>query len=217
MKSRGLGAGDGVACLLMAAGLSRRMGGESKLLLPASRGETVFERSLKACIGGGYSRVVVVTGHESHAITSLARSLGAPTVINQDFHRGLHSSIRHGVIALSEDTKAWADELGFVVALADMPRLQASHHDLARTAFVGAAISPRLTRPTDGVRFGHPVGIHRAFAEEILAEPDSDTGCGYLFNRHPEARADFRAEDSAFYDDVDDPESYARWFAGLES
>ena len=80
-----------VTAIILAAGLSRRMGERNKLLLPI--GEAPMIRHMvnvyRAATGG---RVVVVTGHQADKIDSALSGSGAETFSNADFAQGQPTS-----------------------------------------------------------------------------------------------------------------------------
>src|SRR3712207_287446 len=112
-----------VACLLLAAGCSRRMLGENKLLVELG-GCTILRRVAEEACRAPFSIVVLVTGHEQNAITE--QVLGLPIVLahNENYERGMHSSIRAGLLALGSSAKF------FAVCLADQPFLTAEDYGI---------------------------------------------------------------------------------------
>lgn len=104
---------DAVAAVVLAAGLSSRMG-RNKLLLELG-GESVLRRAVKAAIAGGLAPVLVVIGNDHELAQEELAGLPCATVYNPLFETGMTSSLQAGIFALP-DTAA-----GAVVMLADMP------------------------------------------------------------------------------------------------
>ena len=102
-----------VACLLLAAGSSTRMG-RNKMLLELD-GETVLRRAAKVAVSAGLDPVIVVTGHEPAAAESQVDGLGCTTVFNAEHDAGIHTSVYCGIGSLTDDVGA------AIVMLADMP------------------------------------------------------------------------------------------------
>ena len=105
-----------IAAIVLAAGLSRRMG-SAKLLLDL-HGEPVIRRSVGA-LAGLVDEIVVVTGAEDTALRQALAGLPVRFAVNPHPERGQGTSIACGVRALESSTRA-----AFVV-LGDQPRLPA--------------------------------------------------------------------------------------------
>jgi molybdenum cofactor cytidylyltransferase len=118
---------------------------------------------------------------------------GCDVVFSTDAERGMGASLAAGI-------DASADSEGWIVALADMPRIAVSTVEaVARTLDGGASIVVPFYQ---GQR-GHPVGFgpeHR----DALRELDGDTGARALLAAHQVARLDL--DDPGILRDVDTPE-----------
>src|SRR4051794_11914516 len=107
---------SGVAAVILAAGSSRRMGGENKLT--ATIGGTPLVRiAAKAALAGGADPVVIVTGHAPDDVRNAVSGLPVAFAHNPDYRDGLSTSLRAGVAALPSDI------VGVAALLADMPRV----------------------------------------------------------------------------------------------
>ena len=88
-----------IPAIVLAAGLSRRMGRENKLLLPYGKG-TVLGAVLQQITALNWAGTYVVTGHESELVSEVLRNYPVEALYNPDFERGQGSSIRAGLAAL---------------------------------------------------------------------------------------------------------------------
>ena len=72
--------------IVLAAGLSRRMGAENKLLLPF-RGETILETTISNILEADIGEVIVVVGHEAEQVKKILnkRFSNLKIVENPDF------------------------------------------------------------------------------------------------------------------------------------
>jgi molybdenum cofactor cytidylyltransferase len=198
-----------LSCLLMAAGQSKRMGASNKLLLPIE-GKSVVRRSAESLKRLPFKEIIAVTGFESPMIEAELESLGIGFVHNENFPTGMHSSIRAGILALSDTSH------GFVVVLADQPWIDDSVFHRLIDEF-SLRTGPRiLTSWSDGKR-GNPTIISSDFIPEILAEPDGDYGCSYLFKRHPNVVVEVQVQDPGILIDIDTPEDYRIYRQGIPS
>jgi len=169
-----------VSALILAAGQGTRASGFKPLL--DWRGESFVAkvyRSLRE--SGGFQKVLVVTGFADRKIQAELTQMGAPSVYNANHAQGMHSSIKAGVHQLASGPES---PNGLLVALVDQPHLGPEDFRPLVRAFQTSDRS--LIRPTYKARFGNPCILGADHFKEILAEPDLDRGCAYLFQRHPE-------------------------------
>ncbi len=106
-----------VAGVVLAAGLSSRMG-TNKLLLELS-GQTVLRRAVGTALAAGLEPILVVLGNERERAEAELAGLHCTKVFNEDFARGINTSLRAGIAAVPAGVAA------AVVLLADMPFVSA--------------------------------------------------------------------------------------------
>lgn len=168
------------------------MRGPNKLLLEVD-GRPLVRRTLDEIRRVPFHEVIVVTGAHAEAVRSACGD--AWFVHNAEHARGMHASIKAGVRALDACD-------AFFVCLADQPRFD---HRTLLALMEGEG----LTAPVFDGRRGHPVLIPAKHIPEILAHPDGDHGCAYLFDRHPLSLIEIA--DEGVVVDVDTPADYARY------
>src|SRR5690554_4236235 len=88
-----------LGAVVLAAGLSSRMGTRNKLLLPF-HGEAILRRVVRACLAVCDLPVRVVTGHEADRIAALLADLPVVLVHNPDYRAGQMTSLVAGLRAL---------------------------------------------------------------------------------------------------------------------
>lgn len=146
--------------ILLAAGLSRRMGNANKLLLRF--GET----SLITRVAGRYCalglRVTVVLGHEADGIRATLGNLPLKTVLNSDYVAGQDSSILTGLGAIH------ADGPGVLMSVGDLPLLETSDISQLCDAFLKSA-RDRIFMPCHNGQRGHPVILPADIARDLKA------------------------------------------------
>jgi molybdenum cofactor cytidylyltransferase len=193
-----------IAALVLAAGQSRRMGPDNKLLAEID-GKPMVVRAAEAALASQAEPVILVTGYERGRVEAALAGLDLGSVHNPDYAQGLSTSLHRGLAALP----AGID--GVVVALGDMPRVEAAAIDRLIAAFnpiEGRAICV----PTwDGKR-GNPV----LFASRFLAEMQEiagDVGARHLIGAYPELVAEVAMDETdaghGVLIDVDTPEALA--------
>ena len=105
--------GREIAGVLLAAGMSSRMGA-NKLFLELG-GETLLRRAVRAGIAARLEPLIVVLGYESDRARAEIEGLSCRAVVNARYGEGMNTSVSAGISALGEDAEA------AVVMLADMP------------------------------------------------------------------------------------------------
>lgn len=189
-----------VGALVLAAGLSRRMGEGNKLLAPLD-GAPLVARSVDAALASRARPVVVVTGHEAERVRAALAGRAVVFADNPDYAAGLSASLRAGIGALGGALD------GAVVCLADMPWVRAAHVDALVAAFEAVGERPICVPTFEGQR-GNPVlWPARYFA--ALAALRGDTGARALLAAHAAEVCYVPVADPGVTLDVDTPAALA--------
>ncbi|OAN73577.1 molybdopterin-binding protein [Jannaschia sp. EhC01] len=187
-----------VAVIVLAAGLSRRMGARNKLLLPV--GGVPMIRHMVGVYAQITARpVVVVTGHEAPEIEAALAGSGADTVFNREHAQGQPTSVACGLRAAPAD-------LPVLIGLGDQPLLSAD--DLR--ALIAAHLAgdrDRISIPLHNDRRGNPIVIPAALRARLLEDPASP-GCKKFTRAHPEHVHFHPLSAPGFYADIDTPEAF---------
>jgi molybdenum cofactor cytidylyltransferase len=197
---------DRVAGVVLAAGLSSRMG-KNKMLLELG-GRTLVRRAVETALAAGLDPVLVVVGHESDRVRAQLRGLSCAPVLNPEYARGMNTSVRAGIRALPEDIGA------AVVLLGDMPLVDARMMRALVEAFCGSPASPLVISTYGGV-VAPPILYARAvFAELRALEADA---CGkQVVKRHRPEGIEL-AWPSEALTDLDEPADLERVRSRLEA
>jgi molybdenum cofactor cytidylyltransferase len=153
-----------ISIILLAAGLSRRMGAANKLLLPF-QGKTMLETTLDHLLQVTNAEIIVVLGHEAEQIRPLLENYKVKVVFNPNFENGMTSSIQAGVNAASEQSA------GFMTCLSDMPLIQAVDYQYLADVFLDKIQSePRvIVQPVFEGKPGNPVIFSNIYKPDILS------------------------------------------------
>lgn len=189
-----------ISAIILAAGLSSRMGDAQKLVLPyqgkplLSHMLTSLDESLLV------SKVIAVTGHEAEAVRAVCSNYNIETVHNEQFCDGLASSIRVGVQACEDN----AD--GILICHGDMPLISKDHIQALCTAFLRH--SDKIIMPSFRGRQGNPLLWPKRYFSR-LKSLKGDRGAKAILQENLDAiiRVDF--DDEAILFDVDDPATLA--------
>lgn len=189
-----------VAAVVLAAGLSKRMGPTNKLLADLG-GETMIKRVVKVVLASDVDMVVVVTGHEQMRVESALEGLSVSLVHNPGFKEGLGSTVRQGVSSLPVSIEA------VVMALGDMPKITPAHINRLLAAYAGSK-SRDIFVPTYTGRRGNPVLFSRCYFRELSNIP-GDTGGRELLQTYSARLCEVEMDDDAVLMDVDEPAALA--------
>ncbi len=191
-----------IAALVLAAGLSRRMG-TNKLLLPFGK-RTVLTQVISVLQDCLLDEILVVTGHEWEKVKGMVRhySRRSPMrfVYNPSYASGdMLSSIQAGLAALHNDSRCEAA----LVALGDQPQIE------RRIALqVIAAHTPSaVVIPSFNRHGGHPILIDRACWPDILALPIG-ASLRDVWRAHPDWLRYIDVDTETILRDMDTPDDY---------
>lgn len=157
--------------IILAAGLSSRMGTENKLLLPF-RGKKILEVVLDEICRISAKEYILVVGHDRKEIEKLAAPYPVTISYNEQYRTGMTASIQAGIRAASSDSK------GYMICLSDMPLIQNQEYErLLQTFEQEASIeSPKIIIPQYAGTWGHPKIFSHHFKAEILSH-QAPNGC----------------------------------------
>src|SRR5215831_12029706 len=193
-----------VAGVVLAAGTSSRMG-RNKLFLTLG-GISLLRRAVSSAGRGGLDPVLVVVGHERDRALAELEGLPCTPVINEEYARGMNTSVRAGISAVPDDAS------GAVVMLADMPFVTAG---MLRTLVEQHRSSGApLVVSTYGGVLAPPILYGRALFPELGAL-DGD-GCGKRVVKAHRSEAVEVAWDPVALADLDLPEDLKRVRTRLE-
>lgn len=189
-----------IAGIVLAAGQSRRMGPQNKLLIPLE-GKTMVRHVVETMAASRVSDITVVTGHEADAVAAALSGLGVTIRHNPDYAGGLSTSLRTALAALP----ASAD--GALVQLGDMPRVRPETIDRLLAAF-NPVEGRAICIPTFNGKRGNPVLWGRRFFAD-LAQVSGDVGGRQLLVDHVDLVCEVPTDDPGILTDVDTPEALA--------
>ncbi len=188
-----------IGAVVLAAGMSRRMG-EPKVLLPWTGRKTIIEHIIEQLILSRVDHIVGITGHRADEVRPRIEQLGVETVFNPDYESGeMLSSLKAGLRAMPDHIAA------ALVVLGDQPRLQPKVIHQVLTAY--AEGKGDIVAPSFQMRRGHPILIDRRYWREILNLPD-DAAPRDVINLHQDRLAYVTVDNDSVLRDVDTPQDY---------
>ncbi len=189
--------------ILLAAGMSQRMGGLNKLLLPINGVPMVRHMALTLVAFADVSPVVVL-GHEAERVRAALDGIALTMITNAHYQSGQMSSVTAGLIAAGQATD-------YMICLADLPLLTAADCAALFAAHKKAGVG-QITVPVqreDGifVRRGNPIIMPASARHKILKEK-TNLGCRGLLNNHPDLIYPFDSCAKGFYVDIDTQDAF---------
>ena len=184
------------AAIILAAGLSRRMG-RPKLLLELE-GRPIIRHAVERVISAGIRQVLVVAPPEHEALAGALEGLSVRFVVNPTPEAGQGSSVSAGVRGLAAGTTA------VLIALGDQPGVPAEVIPALLEALKRLRKSIAAPRYTDGL--GNPVLFAAAVFPELLGLT-GDRGARAVVERDPSRLAQVDIG-SPMPRDIDTPADY---------
>ncbi len=193
--------------VMLAAGLSKRMGKTNKLLIPCF-GTTMINHCALTALKyletlNEESHLIVVTGYR-HRSTEKAletcrlfvEQTKAPIIFtvvkNPDYEKGQFTSVKAGV-------KELKDGENFFISLADMPFIKAEHYSEISSALENHdAIRPKV----NGVP-GHPVFLKSSIKDAILSAKKTEKVSDILKNYD---LFEYETDNTEMIADIDNPD-----------
>jgi len=204
-----------IPAVILAAGLSTRMGGRSKALLEIGERDTFLTRIIDAFRAAGVTEIAVVVGHEADAVraslidrgirlqpVSDPHDRGVRLVVNPTYESGQLSSLLAGLNAIDGP-----DVRAMLMTLVDVPAASAS--TIRRVVDRYVETNAPIVRPVRGGEHGHPVLIDRRLFDE-LRSADPAVGAKPVIRAHVSPAGDVAVEDEGAFLDVDTPADYQR-------
>lgn len=211
--------------VLLAAGSSERFGSE-KLLTQLPSGERLLERALRVHLLSSISPLILVVSPslgrligEGAVFSASKLSIrkrtngrykfssqwgGGRLVINEDFQKGMSSSIHKGLSCLKVEER----ENGVLISLSDLPLLTTETIDFFVEKFFEEKIG--ILVPVFNDTTGHPVIFDMALFKEDIAGIEGDAGLRVLIRNHPERVTRLPWHDDSVTWDIDTPRDLER-------
>ena len=160
-----------ISAILLAAGKSKRMGGENKLVKKI-QGTPLIQLSVKNILNSSVDELILVLGYQKEIIEKLInKNEKIKFVFNKNFESGMASSIKTGLDHLSNNTES------FFISLGDMPMVNANiYNQLIKSKDIKEIIVP-----TYKGKQGNPVLFSKSMKEKII-EITGDAGAKKILN-----------------------------------
>ncbi len=189
-----------IAAIVLAAGLSRRMG-QPKLVLPWGN-TTVIGQVVAVLEAAGVGEIVVVTGGAHQEVAAALRGTAARLAFNPRFAASeMVDSLQTGLAQLSASAEAT------LVALGDQPQIQLPVVQAVLQAYAEGHAS--LVVPSYEMQRGHPWLVDRSLWME-LAQLKPPENLRHFLSRHQSEIHYLPTSTDTILRDLDTPADYMR-------
>jgi molybdenum cofactor cytidylyltransferase len=191
--------GHNVAAIVLAAGLSTRMG-RQKLLLPWGK-ETVIEHIIGIIFEAGLDPIVVVTGKKDSQLDVVLKHAHITQIVNSDYSNGsMVTSLQKGLAAIQgKETNA------MMIFLGDQPTVQKNTiRSIVKTYKKSSA---KIVVPSFQFHQGHPWLIDRKLWCEIQGLTSENTMKNFL-SQHEKTIQYVVVDTPTVLQDMDTPEDF---------
>ena len=190
-----------ISVIILAAGMSKRMG-QPKMLLPWGN-LTVIEQVVSVFTNTGIDEILVVTGKYKEQIEEAVKKYPVRAIYNEDHADGeMLSSLQCGLRALKPEAGA------ALIALGDQPQVQERSVRMVCEAF--REVKSNLVVPSYEMKRGHPWLVARPLWDELLEMKSPQSPRDFL-NAHKNEIHYVNTDDLNILADLDTPSDYRKW------
>src|SRR5262245_41793813 len=191
-----------ISGILLAAGESSRMQGAFKPLLKWGK-RTVIGECVHQMRNSQLAEIFVVLGYREMEIRQTLSGSGVQYAINENYQRGMLSSIKTALAVLSPNEDA------ALIALVDQPMIAKEIIDSLIDAFNEG--EKGIVLPTYRGKRGHPVIVAAKYFEDIMQlDEDQPEGMRQFIAGHRADTLEVPVDTPAVIEDIDLPEDYER-------
>ena len=192
--------------IVLAAGLSQRMGIENKLLLPF-QGKTIVETTIDNLLAAQIGEIIVVIGHESEKAKAVLQNYPLSIIENFDYEKGQTTSIQAGIRATQNGN--------YMICLSDMVLIKPEEYQLLATQFFNFLEhdAQTIVQPIFQKQRGNPVVFSNFYQKAILETRDTE-GCRSVVQQYKKHVRLVEMPTNSVLQDVDFKEDYERLVLG---
>ncbi|MCG8493690.1 MAG: molybdopterin-binding/glycosyltransferase family 2 protein [Sneathiellales bacterium] len=187
-----------IAVLLLAAGQSRRMGPQNKLLALVD-GKPMLRHVAEAISKSDADHTLMITGHDADNVLKTIWDLDIASAQNPDYAEGISTSVKLGFKILSSDYD------GILVCLGDMPFVTSDILNKMIAAFDPVEKRAIIAPVLNGKR-GNPVLISTDLNDDIQSI-SGDIGAKALIAENEDLVHTIEFDSTSIFTDIDTPQS----------
>ena len=154
-----------ISCFILAAGLSKRMGLENKLLKEYNN-NIIINQTLKSHYESKLKKIILIIGHDKKAILESVQDYKIPVLDNKNYQEGMLSSILKIKDNIDKETT------GIMISLGDMPLVTSEDiNSLIKNFF--SNLGKKICIPSFNGKLGNPMLIPVDTFKRLTIEPNN--------------------------------------------
>jgi molybdenum cofactor cytidylyltransferase len=186
--------------IILAGGRSKRMG-TTKQLLPWGN-KTILQNVVDTASTVNPAEIIVVLGHNAAEISEVLRDEPVKIVVNEEFSKGMSSSLKAALHHISPDSDTYVFMLGDQpLVTADLLQVLLQHHSASRFG---------ITVPVYRNKKGRPVVMDSKYREELMTL-EGEIGAKQVIDAHPDDVQEIPVDSEEVIVDIDTQEEYRRY------
>jgi len=164
-----------ISAILLAAGQSKRMGGDNKLIKKYNK-KYLINYIVGTLIKSKVDKIIIVLGFQSRKVRKItAKNEKINFIYNKNYKSGISSSIKAGLKRVSKKN------IGFLIVQADMPLI--SKNIINSICYVVKKNRKEIIAPTYKGKMGNPIGFKYSMVK-ILNKVKKDSGAKKIILRN---------------------------------
>ena len=164
-----------ISAIVLAAGQSKRMGGDNKLIKKYNN-KYLINHIIVTLIKSKVNKIIVVLGFQSSKVRKItAKNKKINFVFNKNYKSGMASSIKAGLKRVS------IKNIGFLIVQADMPLI--SKNIINSICYAIKKNRKKIIVPTNKRKMGNPIGFKYSMIK-ILNKVKQDSGAKKIILRN---------------------------------
>ena len=164
-----------ISAILLAAGQSKRMGGDNKLIKKYNK-KYLINYIVGTLIKSKVDKIIIVLGFQSPKVRKItAKNEKINFIYNKNYKSGIASSIKAGLKRVSKKN------MGFLIVQADMPLI--SKNIINSICYVVKKNRKEIIAPTYKGKMGNPIGFKYSMVK-ILNKVKKDSGAKKIILRN---------------------------------
>ena len=191
--------------ILLAAGLSRRMGDANKLLLPF-KNSTILQTTLENILTADIGNIIVVVGYEADKVKKILENYPSISIVENIFYeQGMTSSIQTGVKYLKPENN------GLMICLGDMLFIESEEYRQIANFFLDASKEDDkiIVQPEFKQMIGNPIVFSDCYLNEISSH-GAPEGCREIIQKHKVHLKKVTMSSNNILKDIDKKEDYLK-------
>ena len=149
-----------VACFILAAGMSKRMGSENKLL-KKYKNKIIINQTLKNYFESKLEKINIIIGHDKESLKDTLKNFQIGVIENDNYMSGMLSSIKRINDYIDNEVT------GIMISLADMPLVSSKDINSILDTFL-LHDEKKICIPEFNGRLGNPIIIPLEIYKKII-------------------------------------------------